>query len=77
MTNVRWKLRFKNYEKSYKLLEEYSNGELSSEIEQAGIVYFYKVTFELAVKVLEDYLEVEGFTVITHGKQLNKPFRLE
>jgi nucleotidyltransferase substrate binding protein (TIGR01987 family) len=44
-------------------LEKYSNQEIKTELEKAGIIQFFEMTFELAWKVLKDYLESQGYMV--------------
>ena len=34
-----------------------------SDAERAGLIQFFEMSFELAWKVLKDYLEVEGFII--------------
>ncbi len=61
MKEIRWKQRFDNFEKSFKLLEKYSKEPISNELERAGIIQFFETTFELSWKLLKDYLEAEGY----------------
>ena len=63
LKDIRWRQRFENYEKSYKLLEKYSRQNIQTELERAGIIQFFEITFELAWKVLKDYMESEGYIV--------------
>ena len=60
---VRWKQRFQNFTRTFKLLEESLLIETPSVVERAGIIQFYEMTFEQSWKVLKDYLEEEGFEV--------------
>ena len=59
--DIRWKQRFENFDKAYKLLEKYSTKKKLSELEQAGIIQFFEMTFELGWKVLKDRLESDGY----------------
>jgi len=43
-----------------------------SQLEQAGIIQFYEMAFELAWKTLEDNLQEHGFEVPPLGKPPNK-----
>lgn len=61
--DIRWKQRFENFERSFKLLEKYANGKIETELERAGVIQFFEMTFELSWKVLKDYLEAQGFIV--------------
>ncbi len=58
--DIRWQQRFENFEKAYKLLEKTIHIENPSVVEKGGIIQFYEMTFELAWKMLKDYLEAEG-----------------
>jgi nucleotidyltransferase substrate binding protein (TIGR01987 family) len=73
--DIRWKQRFENFEKSYKLLEKYSNQETNSDIEKAGIIQFFEMTFELSWKVLKDYLEAQGFIVKSPRETIKQAFQ--
>ncbi|MDT9755475.1 nucleotidyltransferase substrate binding protein [Heyndrickxia coagulans] len=73
--DIRWKQRFENFEKSYKLLEKYHNQDTPSEIEKAGIVQFFEMTFELAWKVQKDYLEAQGYLVKSPRETIKQAFQ--
>jgi nucleotidyltransferase substrate binding protein (TIGR01987 family) len=59
----RWQQRFENFEKAYRLLERTLQIKNPSEAEKGGLIQFYEVAFELAWKMLKDYLEAEGLDV--------------
>jgi nucleotidyltransferase substrate binding protein (TIGR01987 family) len=62
--DIRWKQRFSNYEKSVTHLEsalEIPNPDI---VQKAGIIQFFELTYELAWKMMKDYLEAQGFTDI-------------
>ncbi|NDL67838.1 nucleotidyltransferase substrate binding protein [Anaerotalea alkaliphila] len=59
MKEVRWKQRFENFERSYRLLDKYVNQPIENELERAGIIQFFEISFELAWKLLKDYLEAQ------------------
>ncbi len=61
--SIRWKQRFENYTKAIKNLQVAKEIKKPSKIEQAGLIQFFEVSFELAWKVLKDYLESDGFIV--------------
>ncbi len=61
LKKIRWKQRFENFEKSYKLLSFYVDKKLESDIEKAGLIQFFENTFELSWKLMKDYLESLGF----------------
>lgn len=74
--DIRWRQRFENFEKTYKLLEKYSKEEIKSELEKAGIIQFFEMTFELAWKVLKDYLEAQGFIVKSPRETIKQAFQI-
>jgi len=55
----RWKLRFINFENSYKELSKALLVKDPDYLQRAGIIQLFQLTFELAWKVLKDYLEAE------------------
>ncbi len=75
--NIRWKQRFNNFEKSYKLLEAYVNKPLYSEIERAGFIQFFEATIELSWKLLKDYLESEGYMINSPRDTIKTAFSIE
>lgn len=76
LKEVRWKQRFENFDKSYKLLKKYSNQLIKTELERAGIIQFFEMTFELAWKVLKDYLESEGYIVKSPRETVKQAFQI-
>ena len=76
LKEIRWKQRFENFDKSYKLLKKYSNQEITTELERAGIIQFFVMTFELAWKVLKDYLESEGYMVKSPRETVKQAFQI-
>lgn len=75
LKDIRWKQRFENFNKVYILLEKYSKERNLSELEQAGIIQFFERTFELAWKVLKDYLEKDGFIVKSPREAIKQAFQ--
>lgn len=76
LKDIRWKQRFENFNKSYKLMEKYSKQKITSELEKAGIIQFFEMTFELAWKVLKDYLEAEGYVVKSPRETIKQAFQI-
>lgn len=76
LKEIRWKQRFKNFEKSYKLLEKYSQKEICNELEIAGLIQFFEMTFELAWKVQKDYLESKGIIVQSPKEAIKQAFQM-
>jgi len=75
--DVRWRQRFENFERSYQLLKKYSNEKIETELERAGIIQFFEVTFELGWKVLKDYLESQGFIVKSPREAIKQAYQIE
>ena len=73
---VRWKQRFINFEKTFKLLERTIAIKNLSEAEKGGIIQFYEVCFELSWKTLKDYLENEGFEVKSPRDVIKQAFQM-
>ena len=74
---IRWKQRFINFEKSFKLLERTLSIPTPSEAEKGGIIQFYEVCFELSWKTVKDYLESEGFLVKSPKQVIKQAFQIE
>ncbi|MBN1984636.1 MAG: nucleotidyltransferase substrate binding protein [Chitinivibrionales bacterium] len=60
-SDVRWKQRFHNYEKSLHFLEQAMNIAQPDIIQKAGLIQFFEIGFELAWNTMKDYLEDQGF----------------
>jgi nucleotidyltransferase substrate binding protein (TIGR01987 family) len=75
--DIRWRQRFENFEKSYKLLEKYSNEDIKTELERAGIIQFFEMTFELSWKVLKDYLEAQGYIVKSPRDTIKQAYQID
>jgi len=74
---IRWRQRFDNFEKAYKLLEKYIDIKAPNELERAGIIQFFEMTFELAWKMMKDYLEAEEFRIRTPREAVKQAFQSE
>jgi nucleotidyltransferase substrate binding protein (TIGR01987 family) len=77
MKDLRWRQRFENFERSYLLLKKYSQKEINNELERAGVIQFFEMTFELAWKVLKDYLESQGFIVKSPRESIKQAFQID
>lgn len=75
--DIRWKQRFENYSKALFMLERTLTINSPSEVERAGIIQFYEISFELGWKVLKDYLESEGFMVKSPRECIKTAFQNE
>ena len=60
---IRWKQRFQNFEKAIMLLQDAVKKTSLSDLEKAGVIQFYELTFELAWKTVKDYLEEKNVEV--------------
>ncbi len=78
MTDIRWKQRLSNFQKSLAHLAEAVEIEVPSIIQQAGTIQFFEMSFELAWKTLKDYLEEQGFSDIKSPKStIKKAFEID
>lgn len=73
--DIRWKQRFQNFEKAYLLLERTLNINNPSEAEKGGLIQFYEMAFELAWKLMKDYLEEKGFTLDSPRESIKQAFQ--
>ncbi len=60
--DIRWKQRFKNFEKSLNHLTNALHIINPDIIQKAGIIQFFEMSYELAWNTIKDFLENEGFT---------------
>ncbi|MBT2215534.1 HI0074 family nucleotidyltransferase substrate-binding subunit [Virgibacillus dakarensis] len=74
---IRWKQRFENFSRSYKLLDKYAEKPIETELERAGIIQFFEMTFELSWKVLKDYLEMQGYKVSSPREAIKQAFQID
>lgn len=73
--DIRWKQRYKNFKKSFDLLDTYTKQEEYTEIERAGLIQFFKMSFELSWKVMKDYLESQGFIINSPRDTIKQAFQ--
>lgn len=73
--DIRWKQRFQNFEKSFLLLENTLRIEKPSEAERAGLIQFFEMTFELAWKLMKDYLQEQGFSINSPREAIKQAFQ--
>lgn len=62
---IRWKQRFQNYSKAFGLLSDAlkDGAEKLSLLEKEGALQRFEFTFELAWKLMKDYLEESGIII--------------
>ena len=73
--DIRWKQRFAHFKRAFQLLEKTMQIQHPSEAERAGLIQFFEMSFELAWKVLKDYLEGEGFTIVSPRDAIKQAFQ--
>ncbi len=73
--DIRWQQRFVNYKKAYTLLAEAIRIDSPSDTERAGLIQFFEMSFELAWKLLKDYLEGEGFIIKSPRGAIKQAFQ--
>ena len=76
MTDVRWKQRFVNFERAYALLESVIDQDTLTDVERAGLIKFFEMTFELSWKLLKDYLGAEGYDVNSPREAIKQAFQI-
>jgi nucleotidyltransferase substrate binding protein (TIGR01987 family) len=76
LKDVRWKQRFTNFEKSYNLLNQYINQPIETELERAGIIQFFEISFELSWKLMKDYLEAQEFSVKSPRETIKQAYQI-
>lgn len=76
--DIRWQQRFQNFERALRSLEEALAIEQPDMVQRAGLIQFFEITFELAWKMLKDYLETQGFTEVKSPRAvLKQAFEVE
>lgn len=73
---VRWRQRFINFEKSYKLLNQYIHKPIETELERAGIIQFFEIAFELSWKLMKDYLEAQELQVKSPRETIKQAYQI-
>ena len=74
---IRWKQRFINFDKSFRLLERTLQIDDPSEAERGGLIQFYEMSFELSWKLIKDYLESQGFIVKSPREAIKQAYQSE
>ena len=74
-SDIRWKQRFENFEKAYRLLERTLEIPNPSEAERAGLIHFFEMAFELSWKLMRDYLQEQGFVINSPKQAIKQAFQ--
>jgi nucleotidyltransferase substrate binding protein (TIGR01987 family) len=77
LKDIRWHQRFENFERSYMLLKKSLQLETVSDVERAGIIQFFEMTFELSWKLIKDYLDSEGILVKSPREAIKHALQIE
>lgn len=75
--DIRWKQRFVNFEKSYKSLSKYIDTPIETELERAGIIQLFEISFELSWKLMKDYLEFQQLMVRSPREAIKQAYQIE
>jgi nucleotidyltransferase substrate binding protein (TIGR01987 family) len=70
--DIRWKQRLHNYNKAMLQLNNALDVEAPNILEKAGIIKFFEMSFELAWKLMKDYLEYQGFQEVNSPRAVIK-----
>jgi nucleotidyltransferase substrate binding protein (TIGR01987 family) len=74
---IRWKQRFGNYQKALNQLREFIVQPELNKFEKQGLIQCFEYTFELAWKVMKDYLEQEGLPVNSPRSAIQTAFQTQ
>ena len=75
--DIRWRQRFTNFEKSYKSLSKYIDEPIETELERAGIIQLFEISFELSWKLMKDYLEYQQLIVKSPREAIKQAYQIE
>ncbi len=76
-SGIRWKQRYQNYKRAFYLLSTAFDIKEPTEIERAGIIHFFEMSFELVWKLMKDYLDYEGYATKTPRETIKQAFQIE
>ena len=75
--DIRWKQRFRNFEKALALLSDAVKILNPDVLQKAGIIQFFEMSYELAWNTLKDLLEEEGFNDVQYPRAaIKKSFEI-
>lgn len=58
-------------------MDKHAAKDTYTELERAGIIQFFEITFELSWKVLKDYLEAQGYMVRSPRESIKQAYQME
>lgn len=70
--DIRWQQRQENFNKAFAHLEQALTVKEPDILQQAGLIQFFEMTFELSWKMLKDYLEEQGFEPLNSPRTVLK-----
>lgn len=76
LKQIRWQQRFIHLEKSFQSLYSAATRKDLNIIEQAGLIQFFEITFELSWKTIKDYLEAEGIIATSPRDVIKQAFAM-
>ena len=76
LKDIRWRQRFVNFEKSYKSLNKYIDKPIETELERAGIIQLFEISFELSWKLMKDYLEFQQLIVKSPRETIKQAYQI-
>ncbi|HHX60201.1 MAG TPA: nucleotidyltransferase [Epulopiscium sp.] len=74
--DIRWRQRYVNFEKSYKSLNKYIHKPIETELERAGIIQLFEISFELSWKLMKDYLEFQQLIVKSPREAIKQAYQI-
>lgn len=75
--DVRWRQRFSNFQKAIQQLKEFMEKPELNKFERQGLIQCFEYTFELAWKTMKDYLEEQGFSVMSPRMTIQTGFQVQ
>ncbi len=71
---IKWKLKFNNFEKAFKKLSSIVQIGTLNELEKLALIQAFEYTFELAWKTMKAYLTMNGFEVASPRETIRRSF---
>jgi len=67
-SDIRWQLRFINFNKAFSQLDRFMQEKSLNEMEEQGLIKAFEYTYELSWKTLQDLLKDKGYTDVVGPK---------